>query len=120
MARSRSARITPRRPAGDGSVSPRTKADGNVVYDVYWTFPDPVTGKIRRSCRRGFPTRAEGAAFLRAQTSQVDAGSFVPASTEHLDAPLDQLRRLRSRLTERRAAAPSTAVSYDGGVIHAM
>ncbi len=98
MARSRSTRITPRRPAGDGSVSPRTKTDGTVVYDAYWTYSDPLTGKVRRSCRRGFPTRAEGAAFLRAQTSQVDAGSFVPASTEHLGSYLDMwLGTLRLR-----------------------
>jgi hypothetical protein len=50
---------------GDGSISERTRADGTVVYDTYWHYADPVTGKIKRACKRGFPTRRDAARHLK-------------------------------------------------------
>ena len=50
---------------GDGSITERTRADGTIVYDIYWQFPDPVTGVMRRTSKRGFASRREAAKFLK-------------------------------------------------------
>lgn len=85
-----------RRDRGDGSISSRRKADGSVVYDAYFGFPDPVTGELKRTCKRGFPSSTAASRYLRSQTAQVDAGSFVPPSrlvlADYLEQWLDALR----------------------------
>jgi integrase len=102
MARNRTNRRGRR---GDGSISERTRADGTVVYDTYWHYPDPVTGKIRRACKRGFPTRRDAARHLKTQTAAAEAGSYVPPSRQRLDEYLEQwLLGLR--------LAPQTMTAY--------
>ena len=85
-----------RRDRGGGSVVARQKAGGATVYDAFSTFADPVTGESRRSCKRGFLTSAAATKYLRAQTSQVDAGSYVPPTRltleQYLGQCLDALR----------------------------
>jgi len=68
----------------------RVKADGTAVYDAFFTFVDPATGLSRRSCKRGFVTSAAAGRYLRAQTTQVDAGSYVPPTRLTLAVYLEQ------------------------------
>jgi hypothetical protein len=90
---------------GDGSISERTKADGAIVYDTYWHYPDPITGKIKRAFRRGFATRRDAARHLKTQTAAADAGSYVPPTRQRLDDYLEQwLGALR--------LAPQTIAAY--------
>ena len=79
-----------RRDRGGGSVVVRVKADGTAVYDAFFTFVDPATGLSRRSCKRGFVTSAAAGRYLRAQTTQVDAGSYVPPTRLTLAVYLEQ------------------------------
>ena len=98
-------RTTGRGRRGDGSISERTKADGTIVYDTYWHYPDPITGKIKRACKRGFATRRDAARHLRTQTAAADAGSYVPPTRQRLDDYLEQwLGDLR--------LAPQTIAAY--------
>jgi hypothetical protein len=60
---------------GDGSISERTRVDGTVVYDTYWHHADPVTGKSKRACKRGFPTERDAAWHLKTQTAAAEAGA---------------------------------------------
>jgi hypothetical protein len=90
---------------GDGSISERTRADGTIVYDTYWHYPDPITGKIKRACKRGFATRRDAARHLKTQTAAADAGSYVPPARHRLDEYLEQwLGDLR--------LAPQTIAAY--------
>jgi integrase len=97
--------MTGRGRRGDGSISERTKADGTIVYDTYWHYPDPITGKIKRACKRGFPTRRDAARHLKTQTAAAEAGSYVPPTRQRLDDYLEQwLGGLR--------LAPQTLAAY--------
>lgn len=113
----------PRRPRGrrgDGSVSARTRADGTVVYDAYWQFPDPITGVLRRTSKRGFATRREAARFLKTQTAAVDAGGYVPPNRERLGDYLEQwlggLRLSRQTVHGYRDVVRLHVVPYLGSV----
>lgn len=92
----RQPKVRQRRDRGGGSVVARVKADGTTVYDAFFTFCDPATGAPRRSCKRGFPTSAAAGKYLRAQTTQVDARSYVPPTrltlADYLEQWLDALR----------------------------
>lgn len=79
-----------RRDKGGGSISARTLANGAVVHDVYFTHSDPGAGATKRNCGRGFTTSAGAARYLRAQTSSVDEGSYVPPSRLLLRDYLEQ------------------------------
>lgn len=75
---------------GDGSITERTRSDGVVVYDAYWQFPDPISGEMRRTSKRGFASRREASRFVKTQTAAVDAGGYVPPNRQRLDAYLEQ------------------------------
>jgi hypothetical protein len=60
------------------------------VYDTYWHYPDPLTGKIKRACKRGFATRRDAARHLKTQTAAAEAGSYVPANRQRLEEYLEQ------------------------------
>ena len=44
---------------GDGSITERIRADGTVVYDVFWQFPDPLSDVARRTSKRRFGLPAD-------------------------------------------------------------
>jgi integrase len=105
---------------GDGSISERAKADGTVVHDVYWQFPDPITGAMRRTSKRGFATRRDAARYLKTQTAAVDSGGYVSPNRQRLDAYLEQwlagLRVSRQTLAGYRAYARRHINPYLGSV----
>jgi hypothetical protein len=105
---------------GDGSITERTKSDGTVVYDAYWQFPDPISGVMRRTRKRGFASRREASRFLKTQTAAVDAGGYLPPNRQRLDAYLEEwlagLRVSRQTLAGYRAYVRRHISPYLGAV----
>ncbi len=115
-----------RRDRGGGAVVARVRADGTTVDDAFFSFCDPATGAPRRSGKRGFPTSAAAGKYLRAQTTLIDAGNYVPPTRltladyleQGLDAPPRLLaqppvrppRRHRPAVAQQRPARPQHAV----------
>jgi len=107
-----------RRDRGGGSVVARVKADGTAVCDAFLTFSDPATGIPRRSCKRGFVTSAAAGRYLRAQTTQVDEGSYVPPTkltlADYLEQWLDALRLAPQTVGNYRVWVQTHLVSHLG------
>ncbi|MCU1494771.1 MAG: Integrase [Acidimicrobiaceae bacterium] len=61
---------------GDGGIYARKLTSDRTVYDVVWSYRNPLGGP-KRGTRRGFPTRADAAAFRRDVTQAVHSGRYA-------------------------------------------
>ena len=49
------------------------------VYDVYYRFPDPITGELRQTSKKGFRGKTEADNFLFEVNKQIADNTYVTA-----------------------------------------
>jgi integrase len=78
-----------KRSNGDGSVSPRKLTSGKVVYDVWVSFTDPVTGRSKRYVKKGFATKTEADKHRREKVAEAARAALINPSAQPLGVYLD-------------------------------